>query len=472
MDFPTVKVGPNDKTDHLSIFRLELLGGLEADPKVARPPPYGGPDELLQPTFAAAALRAKRKEWVARGRMTHGDVKYVAACILRGAHGQRVASLVAQRFPVILVDELQDTSWFLGRALVPLLQAPGVQALLVGDPDQGIYGFGGADRRLFDEIANVEGCRELPLRETHRCPRRIAAVASALARSGMAVTPKDGAAEGRAMLLAHTEKRPTLSPELRARIEREVAGCKDVALLLRKTAPVRSLTGVRQVNDCPLHSTVGRRLQSAVRTMEWGDTANAAKVIARDLGHLLLDDPSPTLERFLEAGISQRDWRRACFALLAEAARYPTGENWGAWLARMKDVFGQVSIKLTGAPPENLGRAFRRSTDRASEPRLREPHTPPATSGWLVETVHKVKGREFEAVVYYAPKPHATAAKCPSEAWWDADPLSEEREVAFVMTSRASKVLILCVHEETHRRLRANRAEFTALFQPISMADE
>ena len=423
--------------------------------------------------FSDWVVTAKRKEWATRGRLTHGDMKYVAATVLNGPHGAEVASVVARRFPLLLVDELQDTGWFAGRALVALLRASTMRSLLVGDPDQGIYGFGGADRALFDEVAKVENCRELPLRETHRCSRRVAAVATALARSRIPIVSREGAEDGRVLLFRHESKDLAFDLGLRERIQAAItdAGCEDVAVLVRKTAWAQKLAGTRPRNDCPLASGVARRLHAAVRFMEGGDTLGAARIVGRDLGHLILDDDVPTSDRLREAGIHQRDWRRGCFRLISEAATYRDGETWGAWLERMKVTASEVALRLVGAVPKNLGATFRRSNVGSDLPRLRQEWRQSDGCGWVVETIHKVKGLEFDAVVHFTPKPHATHARCPSKSWWDEDAQDEEREVAFVMASRARKVLILCVHAETYGALKKARPEFVGLFEDCAPID-
>ena len=78
-----------------------------------------------------------------------------------------------------------------------------------------------------------------------------------------------------------------------------------------------------------------------------------------------------------------------------------------------------------------------------------------------------MKGREFDGVVFYAPKPHDAHARCPSKEWWDADVSSEEREVAFVMASRARRLLVLCVHKETYESLTRSQPAFVGLFDVL-----
>ena len=85
-----------------------------------------------------------------------------------------------QRFQHLLVDEYQD----LNPAQVEFLRAlagPQCQLAAIGDPDQAIYGFRGADRRLFAAFGqDFPGARVLSLRDNYRNRAPILALASAL----------------------------------------------------------------------------------------------------------------------------------------------------------------------------------------------------------------------------------------------------------------------------------------------------
>lgn len=78
------------------------------------------------------------------------------------------------RYDLLLIDESQD----LNRCQQALARKAGRRLILVGDPNQSIYGFAGADSesmpRMFRELsATEEGCIELPLTVTRRCGKAI-----------------------------------------------------------------------------------------------------------------------------------------------------------------------------------------------------------------------------------------------------------------------------------------------------------
>src|SRR5690606_29561929 len=124
------------------------------------------------------AIKVKERLWKGSGLITHSDCHYIAASILsHNCYGQRVASLIANRFPLILVDEFQDTGCFLSIALTKLIESELVRALVVGDPDQSIYEFSGANPELFKEIESIAGAKVYPLTTSQRCAKGICDVA-------------------------------------------------------------------------------------------------------------------------------------------------------------------------------------------------------------------------------------------------------------------------------------------------------
>ena len=82
-----------------------------------------------------------------------------------------------RRFPHVLVDEFQDVNAVQYR-LVKLWAGDGSNLFVIGDPDQAIYGFRGADHRFFEQLLkDFPTALQLSLATTYRCSGPILAAA-------------------------------------------------------------------------------------------------------------------------------------------------------------------------------------------------------------------------------------------------------------------------------------------------------
>src|SRR5690606_27887046 len=79
--------------------------------------------------------------------------------------------LPAPKYAFVCVDEAQDLSP-LTLAVVMRLVDAGARAMFVGDPNQAIYAFAGADSGSLQRIARTTAATVLPLSVSFRCPSR------------------------------------------------------------------------------------------------------------------------------------------------------------------------------------------------------------------------------------------------------------------------------------------------------------
>ncbi|MCB2186527.1 MAG: UvrD-helicase domain-containing protein [Deltaproteobacteria bacterium] len=114
------------------------------------------------------------------------DLVRAAVLALRDRPG--LAETWRQRFRHLLVDEYQDVNP-VQVALLQALAGEGATVAAIGDPDQAIYGFRGADRALFDRFASdFPGAETLGLTLNYRNPAPLLALAQGL----MAAEPDRG----------------------------------------------------------------------------------------------------------------------------------------------------------------------------------------------------------------------------------------------------------------------------------------
>lgn len=86
---------------------------------------------------------------------------------------------IRAKYPVIVIDEYQDLGLPLHRIVQVLLDA-GVRIIAVGDPDQSIYGFTGANPTLLQALAQDARVEAITLKMNYRCADRIIAASRSL----------------------------------------------------------------------------------------------------------------------------------------------------------------------------------------------------------------------------------------------------------------------------------------------------
>lgn len=89
-----------------------------------------------------------------------------------------VHDLKMDRYDIVFSDESQDLSP-LNLHLIKKMIAPGGRLIAVGDRNQAIYAFRGADKNSIDNIISGFDCTVLPLSVTYRCARAIVKEANA-----------------------------------------------------------------------------------------------------------------------------------------------------------------------------------------------------------------------------------------------------------------------------------------------------
>ena len=115
----------------------------------------------------------------ALGMLDLDDLEVEALSLLR-THPE-ISTAYSERFPWIFVDEYQDTNPAQVELLKILIRAGSGTICAIGDPDQAIYGFRGADVRNFHRFhEDFPGAREIHLTKNYRSTKCILLGAASL----------------------------------------------------------------------------------------------------------------------------------------------------------------------------------------------------------------------------------------------------------------------------------------------------
>ncbi|MDH0773644.1 ATP-dependent helicase [Delftia tsuruhatensis] len=79
-----------------------------------------------------------------------------------------VLKVIRAKFPVLAVDEYQDLGVALDRIVRRLTFNAGVRLIAVGDVDQSVYGFTGANSELLEELSKANGVETIRLKVNYR----------------------------------------------------------------------------------------------------------------------------------------------------------------------------------------------------------------------------------------------------------------------------------------------------------------
>ena len=391
----------------------------------------------------------------------------------------------------LLVDEFQDlTPAF--HLLVRLVASPALDVFGVGDDDQVIYGYAGADPGyLIDYAAEFPAAGDHPLQVNYRCPPEVVGqVTRVLAhnhrrvdkriRSGRTdpapTTPADRWADGVAV---HGVDAGAMAARTVATIrDRLDAGAapSDVAVLARVNAtllPVQVALGEAGVpRSTPLDDrVVGRTgvrtalayLRMAldperIRREDLFDTLNRpARKVKSAVSDLLrgprfsLDQLHQVTDLLSSTHADRWDGYLADLQLLTDAVTGGADTARVLWLIRNRVGLGEAMDTLDSARSRPEGSSHGDDLDALDQ--LAALHPDPVTfREWLVEalrrpgdddgvvlsTVHRVKGMEWDHVVVFAANnglfPHRLAAEAP-------DSVEEERRVFHVAVTRCRETV-------------------------------
>ncbi len=445
----------------LTVIRLGLVEPEEVEGR------YDGDVDGL-----AAAWPAYRTMLERRGAVDFDDQIYRALLVLlRDPAARRVAQRACR---VMLVDEFQDlTPAHL--LLIRLLSAPGGAVFGVGDDDQTIYGYNGADPAWLIDFADLfPGSGEHPLEVNYRCPAGIVDVVDRLLRHNRRRVPKTIRAASTDLGGWSVDLAVDAVGASVAAVERAVAAgarASDVAVLARVNALLAPVQVALSASGIPISGGVGLEFadRTAVRTvLAWLRLASAGRGGTLDSADIreALRRPSRSFHPRITDWVSEQnsvvDLNRLAGRLTNErdaervidfAADVQTLQRLVASGATTSDVVLVLIDEIGLAGSVATLDANRRGTNRAAQgddltaiSHLAALHDDPASferwmrghlaakrssEGVLLSTVHRVKGQEWPYVVAHL----AAADQYPHRL---AEDVEEERRLFHVAVTRAS----------------------------------
>jgi superfamily I DNA/RNA helicase len=347
------------------------------------------------------------------GAYTHALGRYWAYEVLRKE--PRILTALAHRYPQIIVDEAQDIG-SIHAAILELLAAAGSQITLIGDPNQAIFEFCGADGSYLRNYPSRSGIKQKELTVNYRSVPRIVSVANSLAKRTDTATRKDPPEDNGAYFVPFSDGD---EGKLIAAFQKAVLAA---GLRLGKSAIVCRATKKKQElrNYGPeFGQGVTKMFVAAAAARDSAaDYQEAFHLCIRAVVALLKNAP-----RHLGAGILDistypefREIRKLLWEFTRNrttglpAAALKAESDWHPKLLhRTKSLLARIETQYKYSPLDNIASRIKK-TGLPDEPMLIAATQKHDIAPELrVETIHGVKGESLDAVLYLADKEHVKA---------------------------------------------------------------
>lgn len=423
-------------------------------------------------TWASGAMR---ELWEA-GYLSGDQLRDMALSLLtRSERRERITRVLSTRFAEIVIDEAQDCSYEDLR-LVGLIRDAGVPLLLVGDPDQSIYGFRDNHRLAGDSRPPLAFTRAPDHRLSHnwRSTQIICDLAHTLRTSD---APRDIAtgphhAETTAVVLVPTTKRR--EAEWIGDFSREAGGLgipaqQRLVVAHANSALPKGMTGTRNVPTARLD----RLVWATAVLRSPGASARQQELAGKSLREAVLDhwygappdEPEPV--GLARHRLTDLELRLVQQSLLRKFPSLNTPPR--KWSRSVCEALGDEAARLGIEPKTTRAYPCRRSKDAAWElVGFGDPESARTAVG-RAGTVHGVKGQEADAVLVVVPPIGKDKEDDRSdrliEAWTtgitvgDDSGTAEALRVLYVAVTRARRLVVLALSDSHLAAVRAFLAE-------------
>lgn len=351
---------------------------------------------------------------------------------------------LARRYSHILIDEAQDIGT-VHQAIIGLLIDAGSQVSLIGDPNQGIYEFAGANGAFLTQYGQQAGVSSLALTRNYRSVPEILNVANKVsARTDSADRDAPEALHGAFFAPYRNSEREKLIDAFRAAVLAAGLKVERSAVLCRGRDMADKLAGNE---GAPGQGIVRVLAQAAILRDKHKDYLGAFKLVATGIVSLLAKPPQGLVARITQPARypGDRPLRRLVWAFTRDpnsglpAATLTADTQWHPqMLERTKALLAVMENDHQLASADKVGNKLAKK-ELPNAPLLAADDLAAKDEARIrVDTVHQAKGESLDAVLYLATKKeHASALLAGVD--------TEVGRIGYVAVTRARNLLWLGV---------------------------
>lgn len=439
-----------------------VFDGTRSHPTASVRVSVAGPDfkyELVGPYTSAPIAAGIAEKGVKKlggvGAYTHSTGRYWALQTLK--EQPMVLRALVRRYPHLLVDEAQDIAPE-HQALLELMVAAGSQLSLIGDCNQGIYEFSGADGAFLAGYGGKPDVAASGLTVNYRSVPSILDVANKIAgRTDTAARIEPETLSGPFYLPYSNTDKPALLAAFRTMVEGAGLKPENCAIVCRSTSMATQWGGDEDVGG---RGAVKAFARATVCRDRHHQNDAAFKLALGAIVGLLADDHGDLAGKILRPMQypELRVLRRAIWGFVRDPAKgLPIGTllaetQWHPLLVtRVRAFLSQLEADFSLLPGDNIGNKLAK-TALANVALVQAPDlVGPAGPRFRVSTVHQVKGESIDAVMYVASRGHVRSLIDGTK--------SEDGRIGYVAVTRARNLFVLAV---PHDRMSEFAADLVA----------
>lgn len=402
-------------------------------------------------------IEAYEAELRHRGLIDYDDMPLLAYRMIKEYEWIRDA--ISARFPVLFVDEYQDLGHALHELVLLLCFGGGIRLFAVGDADQSIYGFNGANPELLAGLTERADVRTIRLQFNYRSGKKIIRASLGALGEERDYREIDGAPDGElafyAVPLGLDQQAQTIATTIIPDILAKDIPPGEIAVLYRAGWHGDKVAEALREADIPFvradpkglvrrSSRLACLIEDCARwaTGGWRDadplysrllSRAAALVYGRGPSENEMQELSDRLIAFLSSSIGTRE---STYVWLQRYQRELI-EPWQAITRNSEQDWDVCSEMISNTDPESdLDMSLNRFAGRVE-----------GAGRVTLTTLHSAKGREFDAVIMYG----VNAADLPNNRDRQTPHgLREARRSFYVGITRPRKSLSLVFQEHHH----------------------
>ena len=364
------------------------------------------------------------------------------------------------KFPILFVDEYQDLGHALHELVLLLCFKSGARLFAVGDPDQSIYAFTGANPDLLQGLTSIKGVREIRLRFNYRCGTNIIEASKAALGEERDYQAHEDAGEGEVSFHGTagdlSAQANVLIDKLLPAIQEKGTSLDQIAVLYRTARHGDEVAQAAQRRGLPIvradtqalvkrSSRLSRFIEACARWVVggWKDADPPFRRLAAEAVILVLGGRASREER--------QQIETELITFLHEMLSKEVSTHY--WLIALRDQLIRPWRTRARTITEDWD-AIDQMVQR-TDPALSDGDMPLTHFGGRIDgrgrlnlsTLHSAKGREFDVVVLFGMNddilPNYHEVRRP-------DQLREARRLFYVGVTRAKKELLLIFSKGQH----------------------